>query len=139
MPVIINSSFDSNPCGTKAGTSITSAYNSFDTSERLNRLELSKEMEKARNMKKKALGFESFLRVGEMRKMEKEVMSGDISYSKMIELINQRGHEFYDQKLKELEYKLIQAEHINGRYKQFIETEKLDDDFEEYLELFNNI
>lgn len=39
--------------------------------------------------------------------------------------------------LEELEYRLILSEQLNDRYKQFIECEELQDEFEEHLELFN--
>lgn len=41
-------------------------------------------------------------------------------------------------KLMGYEYPLIMSELMNDRYKQFIETEELEDRFSDYMDLFNN-
>lgn len=56
---------------------------------------LKEHIEEAKSKKEQMSGFKSFLNVFDLRKLEKQVIEGEISYARMVELINQKASETY--------------------------------------------
>jgi hypothetical protein len=76
-----------------------------------------------------------FLIVGEMRKLEKQVNLSEISYSRMIEIINEKAEEYATLKLQEQAKEIERLKALFGKYL----SEQMNDEDEMTQEEWNEL